>query len=649
LKILDAIRRAVHRFRERRSSGTKEGENGGNEPGLALLTLTALGVVYGDIGTSPLYAIRECFVGSFGVSPTDANVMGVLSLITWSLVIVISLKYLTFILRADNDGEGGILALMELVERAVKGPARRKASLVLGMFGAALLYGDGIITPAISVLSAIEGVEVATPRLKPYVIPLTLLVLLTLFVVQKLGTGGVGRLFGPVMLVWFLTLAGTGLASIWREPAILAAANPYFGVLFFARHGVGGLTILGIVFLVVTGAEALYADVGHFGTAPIRLGWYVLVLPSLLLNYYGQGALLLRARGGIESPFYQLVPSVALYPLVVLATVATVVASQAVISGAFSLTFQAAQLAYLPRMTIRHTSSARRGQIYVPVVNWALLVAAVALVLGFRRSGNLAAAYGVAITTTMVITTLLFYVAMTRVFRWRRSIALPVTVFFLVIDLAYFGANLVKVPDGGWVPLVVAGLIYFVMATWRKGRAAETRQTRGRTKPVREYLAELGGGYYRRVPGQAVYLSNNTAGTPHSLLQNLKHNRNLHREVVIYTARFLKKPYVGEDEHLKIDALRPDIHRVVAYYGFMQQPDVPGDLAEVNRRRKIGLDLGKIHYFVGGQVLLPEGRIDMSRFRARVYTLLARTQTRATRYFGLPRAQTFEIGTHVVM
>lgn len=629
-----------------RASGAKQPEA---RPRLGLLTLTALGVVYGDIGTSPLYAVRQCFFGTFAVAPTRDNVMGVLSLVTWSLITVISLKYLAFILRADNDGEGGILALMELVKRSLEKPVGRRTVLALGLFGAALLYGDGIITPAISVLSAIEGIEVATPGFAPYVIPWTILILIFLFVLQKLGTSGVGKLFGPIMLVWFATLAATGVLAIAKRPEILLSVNPGYGVLFFAHHRLGAFAILGIVFLVVTGGEALYADIGHFGRAPIRLGWYCLVLPSLLLNYFGQGALVLARGSLIRNPFYQLVPSWSLYPLVVLATAATVIASQAIISGAFSLTFQASQLGYLPRLQIQHTSSSQRGQIYVPFVNWALLVAAVALVLGFRRSGNLAAAYGVAITTTMVITTMLFFVAMRRVFRWRLSLALALTTLFLLIDLAFFGANLVKIPDGGWVPLLVAGIIYFIMATWQRGRAAENRQSRGRTKPVREYLAGLGGGYYRRVPGQAVYLSNSTAGTPHSLLQNLEHNRGLHQQVVIYTARFLKTPYVDEEKHLKIEALRSDIHRVVAYYGFMEQPDVPTDLSQANRRQNLGLDMDKIHYFVGTNVLLPEGKIGMSRWRARLYTLIARSQSRATRYFGLPRNQTFEVGTHVVM
>lgn len=609
----------------------------------ALLTLTALGVVYGDIGTSPLYALRECFYGDHGIAVSDANVLGVLSLVTWSLTLVISVKYLLFVLRADDQGEGGILALMELVRRPLRGRWRRLA-LTCGLFGAALLYGDGMITPAISVLSAIEGLEVATPVFASYVLPLTVAVLIGLFLVQRLGTGGIGRVFGPVMVVWFATLAVLGGLAIVHQPEVLWALSPLPGLSFLAGHGTVGLGILGIVFLVVTGGEALYADIGHFGAGPIRLGWYTIVLPCLLLNYYGQGALILSGGAELSNPFYQLAPSWLLYPLVVLATMATVIASQAIISGAFSLTFQASRLGYLPRVQINHTSHEQRGQIYVPAANWVLLAATIGLVLGFRRSGNLAAAYGVAIAATMVITTLLFLFAMRRVFEWSPWLAALVTAGFAVVDLAFLAANLPKIPDGGWFPLAVAALVFLVMATWRRGYAAQRRHVRNRAVPVRQLLADIGGGgTYRRVPGQAVYLSGNPQGTPHPLIANVTHNHALHSEVVIYTARYLARPYVAPEDHLKVVELRADIHRVVAYYGFMEDIDVPRDLAGAN----LGLDLDRVTYFVGDEVILPEDSFGMSRWRSRLFALMARNHLRASRSFRLPPDQVLEIGTHV--
>jgi len=613
---------------------------------LAALSLASLGVVYGDIGTSPLYAVRACFFSKFGVEPTQPNVLGVLSLITWSLLLVISVKYLVFILRADNDGEGGILALMELVRRETRGRMRR-VILILGLFGAALLYGDGMITPAISVLSAVEGLEVATPLFHPYVIPITIVVLCGLFLLQRLGTGGVGKLFGPVMVVWFSLLALTGVAAILGHPGVLAALNPYQGLVFLLRNGTEGIIILGIVFLVVTGGEALYADIGHFGKLPIRVGWYAFVLPSLLLNYLGQGALIL-SRPGITNPFYQMVPHWALYPLVGLATLATVIASQAIISGAFSLTFQAFHLGYLPWLEVRHTSPEQRGQIYIPLVNWILLAAAVGLVLGFRASGNLASAYGAAITTTMVITTLLFYVAARRIFHWSLPAALGLMGGFLVIDLAFFVANMRKFTEGGWFPLLVAAIVYLVMDTWQRGFAIEHRKSRNRIQTVREFLAEVGGGgKYRRVPGQAVYLTRNARGTPFVLRHNLEHNRSLHNLVVLYTARFLKAPRVRPAEHLVISRLRPDIVRVVARYGYMESVDAPRDLEEANRVSKLGLDLGKVSYFVGEGIPLPRRDVGLPVWRSWIYAMISRNKMRGASQFNLPPSQVLEIGAQV--
>ncbi len=612
-----------------------------------LLSLTSLGVVYGDIGTSPLYAMRECFFGQYGVEPSEANVLGVLSLITWSLILVISVKYLVFVLRADYDGEGGILALTELARRPVRGFSRRMV-LIIGLFGAALLYGDGMITPAISVLSAIEGLNVTTAAFKPYVVPVTIAVLIGLFLLQKVGTGRVGRLFGPIMVLWFTILAVSGAIGTSRQPAVLAALNPYYGMSFFKDHGWAGLTTLGIVFLAVTGGEALYADIGHFGKPPIRIGWYAFVMPSLLLNYYGQGASILARPGQIGNPFYQLVPSWAIYPMVVMATCATVIASQAVISGAFSLTFQGAQLGYLPRLNIRHTSSEQRGQIYVPLVNWILMVAAIGLVMSFRHSGNLAAAYGVAISATMVITTALFFVVLRGTFMWPLPAAGGLAGVFLIIDLAFFTANMGKVIDGGWFPLLVAALIFLLMTTWQRGFVIESRKSRNRIQTVRQFLADIGGGgTYRRVPGQAVYLTHNARGTPHSLRHNLIHNHALHDKVVLYTATFVKSPHVPPGKRFRVTRLRQDITRVVAFHGFMESPNVPEDLGEVNREYDLGLALDRVTYFVGGGILLPTDKIGMSGWRARLYALMARNERQATRYFNLPPSQVFEIGIQI--
>ena len=614
---------------------------------LAGLSLASLGVVYGDIGTSPLYAFRECFVGEEGLQATPANVLGVLSLIVWSLILVISIKYLVFILKADNDGEGGILALMELVQRTVKG-RQRKFILIIGLFGAALLYGDGTITPAISVLSAIEGLNVATPVFSSYVIPITIVILVGLFSIQRLGTGKVGRLFGPLMLVWFSVLAVGGLYGIIREPGVLAAVSPHHAIAFFVDHGLGGLAILGIVFLVVTGGEALYADIGHFGKAPMRLGWYLVALPGLLLNYLGQGALLLSSKTEITNPFYQLTPEWSLYPMVVLSTVATVIASQAIISGIFSLTYQGMHLGYLPRIEIRHTSHEQRGQIYVPLVNWVLMAATIGLVIGFRESGNLAGAYGVAIAMTMVITTVLFAYAGHKVLEWPLWTVALLTFGFLLVDLPFLAANMAKFLDGGWFPLVVAGGIYLFINIWRRGYASERRKSRNQDLTIRDFLARIGGGgTYRRVPGQAVYLAGNARGTPQVLERNIRFNRGLHDKVVIYTAVNIKAPRAKAGQHLKVKRLRDDLIRVVSYNGYMEAADVQRDLAEANETNQLGLDLDKVVYFVGNKIHQVNKSYGLSGWESWLYTIMARNEMRATRYFNLPREQVMEIGTRI--
>lgn len=613
---------------------------------LAPLTLAALGVVYGDIGTSPLYAVRECFYGEYGVAATVPNVLGVLSLVFWSLVLVISVKYLVFVLRADHYGEGGILALMELVRRPLKGRTRALV-MALGLFGAALLYGDGMITPAISVLSAIEGLEVATPAFGQYIVPITIAILVGLFLVQRVGTGGVGIVFGPVMLAWFACIGLAGLPAIAGTSEVLQAINPVHGVSFFANHGGHALVILGIVFLVVTGGEALYADLGHFGRRPIRLGWYLVVLPGLLLNYFGQGALIIAEGDALTNPFYQLVPGWALYPMVGLATIATIIASQAIISGAFSLTYQGQHLGYLPTVEVIHTSAKQHGQIYVPAVNWLLLVAAIALVIGFQRSGNLAAAYGIAISATMLITTILLFFAERHIFGWPLALAAVASVLFLVPDTAYFVANAGKFMDGGWLPIGVAGVIYLVMATWRRGRAQEHRHMRNEATPVREFLASLGGGFYRRVPGDAVYLAANDRGTPHGLIHNLQHNRALHDLVVIYTAKTLRRPRVSRSDRLKVKKLRDDIYRVVAYYGYMEQAQPCDDLEQANEEHAVGLDLDRATYFLEQEEELPVASWGMSRWRSWLYIFIKRNSRRRTHYFDLPPDQCFEVGVRM--
>ncbi|MEO5908712.1 MAG: KUP/HAK/KT family potassium transporter, partial [Ginsengibacter sp.] len=494
---------------------------------LLKLTIGALGVVFGDIGTSPLYALRVCFTGSHRIDVTDQNIFGILSLIFWSLILVVSLKYLLIILRADNDGEGGILALMALVLPKKK---QRKYFLILamGLFGSALLYGDGMITPAISVLSAVEGLKIATPFFEPYIISITFIILLGLFYFQSKGTGKVGMIFGPVILLWFFSIALLGLNAILKHPHVLNALNPYYAFNFFRVNGLESLVILGAVFLVVTGGEALYADLGHFGKKPIRLGWFYLVLPCLVLNYFGQGALILDNPNAIVNPFYYLAPGWALYPLVILATFATVIASQAVISGAFSLTYQAIQLGFIARFRIVHTSPNERGQIYIPQLNWILFTATIALVGFFKTSDNLAGAYGVAVSTTMVITTLLAFLVMRNVWKWTFPASISIIVFFLIIDLSFFAANIVKVPEGGWVPLLVASAIYFMMTTWYRGKRMMAIQINKTTDSLNKFLS-----YYQNkaktvVDGTAIYLTRNSHATPPALFFNLKHNKIIH-------------------------------------------------------------------------------------------------------------------------
>ncbi|HEU4556801.1 MAG TPA: KUP/HAK/KT family potassium transporter, partial [Longimicrobium sp.] len=535
---------------------------------LFTLAFAALGVVYGDIGTSPLYTMREAFHHGTGIEPTPANVLGILSLVFWALILVISIKYLGFVMQADNRGEGGMIALTALVvpRRATTGKAG--ILVLLGLFGASLLYGDSMITPAISVLSAVEGLEVATPFFTPYVVPITIVILVGLFLVQRHGTGGIGRVFGPVTLLWFLTLAVLGTAEIIRHPSVLGAVSPHHAVRFFASNGSAGFFVLGSVFLAVTGGEALYADMGHFGKRPIRITWFVLVLPALVLNYFGQGALLISNPSAVEHPFFLLAPGWATYPLVMLATAATVIASQAVISGAFSLTRQAMQLGYLPRVHIEHTSSREIGQIYIPGVNWLLMFACIGLVAGFRNSSSLANAYGVAVTTDMVFTTLLFAAVARARWRWSWLKVGALAAAFLVIDLAFWGANLHKIPHGGWFPLVVAGAIFAVMTTWKTGRQILASRMQSTTLPFDLFLKDVETRSPTRVPGTAVFMYGNPEGTPPALLHNLVHNKVLHERVVLLTVDTGEIPAVDDEERVEVKELGAGFYRVVVRYGF---------------------------------------------------------------------------------
>ena len=613
----------------------------------ATLSLVALGVVYGDIGTSPLYAIRECFYGPHAVAPTHDHVLGVLSLIFWALLIVISVKYLVFVLRADNHGEGGILALMALATPIKpSGRTERQAFVLIGIFGAALLYGDGIITPAISVLGAMEGLSVATPGLQPFVVPITVVILVSLFWFQSRGTSGVGKVFGPITLLWFAVLAILGVIQIARHPAVVEAVNPIHAIRFFADTGWHGYLVLGSVFLVVTGGEALYADMGHFGTGPIRVDWFAVVLPALLLNYFGQGALLLENPAAAENPFYLLAPSWAIYPMVVLAVAAAVIASQAVISGAYSLTMQAVQLGFSPRIKIDHTSTREFGQIYIGGVNWALMAGCIMIVLGFRTSSNLAAAYGVAVTTTMVITTILFYVVARERWGWSRLTAGSLTILFLTIDGAFFGANIIKVAQGGWLPLALAAAIYTVLLTWKRGRKILGDRIQAEALPLQEFITQILAQPVRRVPGTAIFMNGSASKTPPALLHNLEHNKILHDRVIFVTVKTEQVPQVPPDERLEVEAFGGGIYRVRAHYGFMEEPDIPAALAASAAQGLPPMDADTT-YFLGRETIIATSRPGMARWRERLFAAMSRNATTATAYFGIPPDRVVELGEQI--
>ncbi|HYS18725.1 MAG TPA: potassium transporter Kup [Candidatus Binatia bacterium] len=609
---------------------------------LGALSLAALGVVYGDIGTSPLYAFRECFKSEYGLTPTPSSVFGVLSLIVWSLILIVSVKYLVLILRLDNRGEGGIMALLALILSI----RRRRVFVALGLFGAALLYGDGIITPAISVLSATEGLEVAAPAFEPYVIPSALLLLFLLFYFQRYGTAGVGGVFGPIMLVWFTTIGLLGAVAIAGEPAILRALDPWYGARLFWQHPKAGFLALGGVVLAVTGAEALYADLGHFGRRPIRLAWFAVVLPALLLNYFGQGALVLSAPEAIKSPFYLLAPRFLLYPLVGIATAATIVASQALISGAFSLTLQAIHLRYLPRLTIVHTSRSEFGQIYVPTVNAALMVGCLLLVLGFRSSTALGAAYGVAVTGTMAITTVLFFVIARYGWRWSVWWAGALVGAFLAVDLAFLGANMIKLGRGGWVPLMVAGAVFLVMTTWYRGSRLVTNTLARLSMPLDRFLEDVERLAPPRVPGTAVFLTPSIEGAPPSLVHHFKHNKVLHEEVVLVSILIEQVPEVPDGERVVSERLGAGFWRVRAHYGFMERPEVQHVVASCCEHG-MKVDPEQTTYYVGRAKLLPVGPAPMMRWRKRLFAFMSWNASSATDFFGIPPDRVVELGARI--
>ena len=632
---------------------------------LGALALGAVGVVYGDIGTSPLYAFKEAFIGPHAVALTKDNVLGVLSLVFWALNFVVTFKYLSVVMRADNRGEGGIMALLALVRPAGEPSRGYRVLIAVGLFGAALLYGDGIITPAISVLGAVEGLSVAAPALESWIVPIAIVIITLLFAVQRHGTGDVGKIFGPMTLLWFICIAILGVRGIMSHPSVLAAINPLHAATFFVREGWSGLIILAVVVLVVTGGEALYADMGHFGRRPIRIAWYAVVLPSLVLNYFGQGALLLENPAAATNPFYGLVPGWALYPMVAIATGAATVASQALISGSFSLTRQAVQLGFSPRVNIVHTSDEHIGQIYIPQVNFLLWVACVGLVLAFQNTSNLAATYGVAVTGTMATTTVLFAVVARRIWKWAMWKVVLVVGLFLAVDLAFFAANLVKIADGGWFPLVVAALVYMLMSTWKKGRVRLSEIVRQNTLPLDLFLNDLGQRTPPRVPGTAVFLTSVPGGAPPVLLHHLKHNKVLHERVILMSVMTEEIPQVDAEDRVECTELGQGFYQALVRYGFMETPDIPtalGSLADPAQGRGAALPIRIMEttFYLGRETLIPMkakfGRPApapagvqerMGRWRKRLFILMTRNAQPATAFFGLPPNRVVELGAQL--
>jgi KUP system potassium uptake protein len=611
------------------------------------LIVSAIGVVFGDIGTSPLYALKEIFSGHHPIPVTPENILGVLSLVFWAIMMLVSVKYVAIIMRADNRGEGGSLALLALITERAKNSGLAWAVTMMGIFAAALFYGDSMITPAISVLSAVEGLELITPVLKPYVLPITAVVLTILFAVQQRGTGAVGKVFGPIMVLWFAILGVFGLIEIVQQPAVLAAINPLYGIHFIVAHPALAFLALGSVVLAVTGGEALYSDMGHFGRQPIKLAWFAFVLPALVLNYFGQGALLLTEPEAIESPFYRLAPDWALIPLVVLATMATVIASQAVISGAFSVARQSVQMGFLPRMAIVHTSSHEEGQIFVPFTNWTLYLAVMALVFGFKSSSNLAAAYGIAVTGTMMIDTILIGFVMFLLWRWNVFLVALVAGSLLIVDAAFFAANAIKIPEGGWFPIAMGLISFMTLTTWRLGRKLVGEEMVKQSIPIRAFLDSVGDDIHR-VSGTAVFMTGTKEGVPAALLHNLKHNQVLHERVFLATVETTNTPNVPEIERIYLHAMGKGFYRVVIRYGFMEDPNVPGALGECKKYGE-AFDMMETSFFLSRETIIPTFTHGMARWRARLFALMSKNATSATDFFKIPTNRVVELGTQLVI
>jgi KUP system potassium uptake protein len=615
-------------------------------PALALL---ALGVVFGDIGTSPLYAVKETFAPGHGIPLTTDNILGGLSTIFWSLMLVVSLKYVTLMMRAHNKGEGGIMALLALASAAVKNSKRLQLTVMLaGLAGAALFFGDAVLTPAISVLSAVEGLEVGTSAFKPYVIPIAVVVLIALFAFQQRGTAVVGAFFGPICVLWFLALGAVGIYNIAGNPVVAAAINPWYALHFITGHGFASFVVLGSVLLAITGAEALYADMGHFGTKPIRIAWFGLVWPALVLNYFGQGALLIAHPEAIANPFYLAFPSWALYPMIVLATMATVIASQAVISGTYSITKQAIQLGYLPRMLVSYTSAKHMGQVYLPAINWALLVVVLAAVVGFGSSSNLASAYGVSVVGTMMVDTFLAFFVIRFAWRYPLWLCLLATGFFLAIDISFFSAALTKIADGGWFPLAIAVAIFMVMRTWRHGRELLFTRLKQSSVPLKPFLDSLFKSPITRVPGTAVFLTATPDATPHALLHNLNHNKVLHERVVFLTATIKEVPWVKLKDRVTIEKLGNECYCIRMQFGFKDRPDVPKALG-LAEKRGMKFNMLETSFFLSRETVIPtlRERSGMALWRERLFAAMARNSGSAVEYFYLPTNRVIELGTQI--
>jgi len=618
---------------------------------LFFLTLGALGVVFGDIGTSPLYAFRECFVNEAGIALSTANVLGVLSLIFWTLLLVIGVKYMMFVLRADNRGEGGILSLMALTMRSMSLEGERKRRqrfffLVVGVFGAALLYGDGIITPAITVVSAVEGLKYVTPVFEPYVIPITIFIMNALFLVQRFGTGLIGGIFGPVIIVWFLVLGALGARGIFINPEVLNGISPYYAFQFMVENGYHSFIVIGSVFLVVTGGEALYADMGHFGRKPIRLAWFLLAMPALMLNYFGQGALVLSDPETISNPFYLLAPKGFLLPLVLLSTLASIIASQALISGVFSITRQAIQLGLCPRLTIVHTSSSEVGQIYIPSMNWALFAGVIWFVMTFKSSSQMAGAYGIAVTGTMIITTFLALVVAHAKWKWSWLKSCLIFIPFIIIDIGFFSANLTKLDDGGWVPLAIAGLILTLMMTWNKGRKILYSKLKERSVSVEEFCQTLLKNPPIRISGTAVYMAGDPWGVPVPLLHNLKHNKVLHERVAILTIQTQDVPTVPKEKRAEVQEIIPNIYRIIVKYGFMEIPKMR-HILEACREKDLHFKVNETTFVLGRETILPSSTPSMPLWQEKIFALMNRNAQRPTAFFRIPPNQVIEVGIQV--